>query len=187
MMHGLPKYLYDKGMFHLEVTGPAKVAGTLILPVEDKTYLVHCDMAQHMEKGMKAQLIVGKGSGTFPSIPGITDPAILDNYGPTDSRNQNSTNSSIVNLPVTSGPTTQGGIESTVDKSPSFLSGTLLIGLLVGFIGAPFLFRRIEGMSLAELTENVIQITTSWIKTAIYFLGWLYNSLINKIISTVKK
>ena len=83
MMHGLPKFMYDKGMFHLEITGPAKITGTLILPAEDKTYLVHCDIAQHMEKGMKGQLIVGKGSGTFPSIPGITDPAIPDNYGPT--------------------------------------------------------------------------------------------------------
>jgi len=50
MMHGLPKFMYDKGMFHLEVTGPAKISGTLILPKEDRTYLVHCDMAQHMEK-----------------------------------------------------------------------------------------------------------------------------------------
>jgi hypothetical protein len=32
MMHGLPKYLYPKGMFHLEVSGPAKISGTLILP-----------------------------------------------------------------------------------------------------------------------------------------------------------
>ena len=39
MMHGLPKYLYPKGMFHLEVSGPAKISGTLILPPGDKTYL----------------------------------------------------------------------------------------------------------------------------------------------------
>jgi plastocyanin len=63
MMHGLPKYLYPKGMFHLEATGPSKISGTLILPPGDKTYLVHCDIAQHMEKGMKAQLKVGKGDG----------------------------------------------------------------------------------------------------------------------------
>lgn len=68
MMHGLPKYLYPKGMFHLEVSGPAKISGTLILPPGDKTYLVHCDIAQHMEKGMKAQLKVGKGDGDLPSI-----------------------------------------------------------------------------------------------------------------------
>ena len=42
------------------------------MPSDDKTYLVHCDVAQHMEKGMKAQLVVGKGSGDLPSIPGVT-------------------------------------------------------------------------------------------------------------------
>lgn len=82
MMHGLPKFMYDKGMFHLEVSGPGKVSGTLIFPNEDKTYLVHCDMAQHMEHGMKGQLIVGKGNGIFPSIPGVSDLAIPDNYIP---------------------------------------------------------------------------------------------------------
>lgn len=72
MVHGLPKYLYDKGMFHLEASGGAKKTGSLIVPSDDKTYLVHCDIAQHMEKGMKAQLVVGKGSGDLPSIPGIS-------------------------------------------------------------------------------------------------------------------
>lgn len=80
MLHGLPKNLYNQGMFHLEITGPAKITGSFIAPSDDKTYLVHCDIAQHMEKGMKGQLVVGKGSLTFSSIPGISDPLIADNY-----------------------------------------------------------------------------------------------------------
>ncbi len=80
MMHGLPKYLYPKGMFHLEASGPSKISGTLILPPGDKTYLVHCDIAQHMEKGMKAQLKVGKGDGDLPSIPGVTAYIVADDY-----------------------------------------------------------------------------------------------------------
>lgn len=80
MMHGLPKYIYPKGMFHLEITGPGKITGTLILPPGDKTYLVHCDLAQHMEKGMKGQLKVGAGSGDLPSIPGVTPYVIQDSY-----------------------------------------------------------------------------------------------------------
>ena len=80
MMHGLPKYLYPKGMFHLEVSGPAKISGTLILPPGDKTYLVHCDIAQHMEKGMKAQIKVGDGDGDLPSIPGVTAFVVADDY-----------------------------------------------------------------------------------------------------------
>jgi len=72
MVHNLPSYLYPQGMFHMEVNGGYQKTGTFIVPSSDKTYLVHCDIAQHMEKGMKAQLKVGKGSGDLPSIPGIT-------------------------------------------------------------------------------------------------------------------
>lgn len=72
MVHGLPRYLYPQGMFHLEASGGASRSGTFIVPSDDQTYLVHCDLAQHMEKGLKAQLVVGKGRGSLPSIPGIT-------------------------------------------------------------------------------------------------------------------
>lgn len=74
MIHGLPKYLYPEGMFHIEVNGKGKKTGTFIVPSSHYTYLVHCDIAQHMEKGMKAQLKVGKGRGDLPSIPGISNP-----------------------------------------------------------------------------------------------------------------
>lgn len=80
MMHGLPKYLYKNGMFHLEVTGPNKISGTMIVPATDETYLVHCDIAQHMEKGMKAQLVVGSGGIDLPSIPGVTPYLFTDSY-----------------------------------------------------------------------------------------------------------
>ncbi len=73
MVHGLPKYLYPAGMFHIEAMGEQTQKGVFIVPPEDKTYLIHCDMAQHMEKGMRGQLVVGKGSGDLWSIPGISD------------------------------------------------------------------------------------------------------------------
>jgi len=72
MLHGLPKYLYDRGMFHMEASGGHAQTGVFIVPSDNKTYLVHCDIAQHMEKGMKAQLIVGSGSGDLWSIPGVS-------------------------------------------------------------------------------------------------------------------
>lgn len=72
MIHGLPSYLYPRGMFHLEAAGGHRQTGTFIVPSDDRTYLVHCDMAQHMEKGMKGQLVVGEGSGNLTSIPGIS-------------------------------------------------------------------------------------------------------------------
>ena len=72
MVHGLPSYLYPQSMFHLETNGGFSKTGTFIVPSDHKTYLVHCDMATHMEKGMKAQLVVGNGSGDIPGIPGVT-------------------------------------------------------------------------------------------------------------------
>jgi uncharacterized cupredoxin-like copper-binding protein len=72
MIHNLPRNLYPQGMFHLEAAGGATKTGTLIVPGGDKTYLVHCDIAQHMEQGMKGQLVAGSGSGDLSSIPGVS-------------------------------------------------------------------------------------------------------------------
>jgi plastocyanin len=72
MLHGLPRYIYPQGMFHIEANAGETVTGTFIVPSDDATYLVHCDISQHMEKGMKAQLVVGSGAGDFWSIPGVT-------------------------------------------------------------------------------------------------------------------
>jgi FtsP/CotA-like multicopper oxidase with cupredoxin domain len=80
MLHGLPRYLYSEGMFHLEVSGPGEGKGTFILPSVRKTYLVHCDVPQHAEKGMKAELTVAGGDGDLPSIPGLTAPVEADAY-----------------------------------------------------------------------------------------------------------
>jgi plastocyanin len=82
MVHGLPKYLYPTGMFHIEANAGATLTGTFIVPGDDRTYLVHCDMAQHMEKGMKGQLVVGKGSGNLWSVKGVGDPFYRDPYLP---------------------------------------------------------------------------------------------------------
>lgn len=70
-------------MFHLEANGGARKTGTFIVPKNRKTYLVHCDMAQHMEKGMKAQLRVASGRGNLSGIPGVSDWKVIDRK-PTD-------------------------------------------------------------------------------------------------------
>ncbi len=80
MLHGLPRYLHLEGMFHIEVNGRGSKTGTFITPGAKKTYLVHCDVAQHMEKGMKAQLKVSGGNGNLSSIPGITAAHYPDTY-----------------------------------------------------------------------------------------------------------
>jgi len=80
MIHGLPGYLYPEGMFHLELYGAGKLQASLIMPGLKKTYLVHCELPQHMEKGMKAQLKVDGGDGDLPSIPGISEALRADSY-----------------------------------------------------------------------------------------------------------
>lgn len=80
MIHGLPGYIYPQGMFHLELYGKGELKASLIVPAQKKTYLVHCELAQHMEKGMKAQLKVDGGDGDLPSIPGISEPVKADIY-----------------------------------------------------------------------------------------------------------
>ena len=82
MVHGLPKYLYPTGMFHIEAMGGQSQTGTFIVPGDDRNYLVHCDMAQHMEKGMRGQLIVGRGGGDLWGVTGITDAFYRFSYLP---------------------------------------------------------------------------------------------------------
>jgi len=132
MMHGLPKYLYKYGMFHLEVTGPKTVSGTIIVPGSDDTFLVHCDISHHMEKGMKAQLIVGKGAENIPSIPGVTPYNINDIYG-------------AENLPKVSDKAEQNAVIRQITaftNNDSQNYGMMLIGGLIGLFCIP-LIRRI--------------------------------------------
>jgi uncharacterized cupredoxin-like copper-binding protein len=80
MVHGLPGYLYPDGMVHLELYGEGQLQASFIVPSKKKTYLVHCELPQHAEKGMKAQLKVDGGDGDLPSIPGISAPINADSY-----------------------------------------------------------------------------------------------------------
>lgn len=160
MMHGLPKYLYPKGMFHLEISGPAKISGTLILPPGDKTYLVHCDIAGHMEKGMKAQLKVGKGDGDLPSIPGVTANAVADDY-----------NASLPELITVAAAEAKKAAEAPVvvidpskpatpavpTQPDSAFSGVTVIGLALGLLLAPYLAKKFKGMSASEIIATIFE------------------------------
>ncbi len=148
MMHGLPKYLYPKGMFHMELTGPGKISGTLIFPANDKTYLVHCDISQHMEKGMKAQLIIGKGSGNLPSIPGLTANVIQDDY-------RNSI-PEVVKKPMTAKEKRDAKVAAAENESA--ISGVLIIGLAAGLILAPLLAKRFKGMAPGEIVSDIFEV-----------------------------
>lgn len=159
MMHGLPKYLYPKGMFHLEASGPSKISGTLILPPGDKTYLVHCDIAQHMEKGMKAQLKVGKGDGDLPSIPGLTAMTFPDDYKATLPELAVKAQQEALNAPATVATAIVAAApKPAVTPESSSFSGVTVIGLALGLLLAPFLARKFKGMSSAEVVAYVFDL-----------------------------
>ncbi len=169
MMHGLPKYLYPKGMFHIEASGPSKISGTLILPPGDKTYLVHCDIAQHMEKGMKAQLKVGKGDGDLPSIPGVTALVIADDYKatlPEIEAKAVAAELKAINTPPAPVAPAPAAKATVVPQEDSLISGVTIIGLAVGLLAAPFLARKFKGMSPAEVVAYVLDVVSGSI-------GWL--------------
>lgn len=148
MMHGLPKYLYPKGMFHMELTGPGKISGTLIFPANDKTYLVHCDISQHMEKGMKAQLKIGKGSGDLPSIPGVSANVIQDDYRKSIPE--------VIKKPMTA-KEKKAASAATAAENESAISGVLIIGLAAGLILAPLLSKRFKGMAAGEIVSAIFE------------------------------
>jgi len=180
MMHGLPKYLYPKGMFHLEASGPAKISGTLILPPGDKTYLVHCDIAQHMEKGMKAQLKVGKGDGDLPSIPGVTAYVVADDYKATLPELAVKAEAEAVKAAAMPAPVavkTTPTPEKAVQQEDSLISGVTVIGLALGLLAAPFLARKFKGMSASEVIAYIFDLLRSFIDLVI--------KLVSRLISMV--
>lgn len=189
MMHGLPKYLYPKGMFHLEVSGPAKISGTLILPPGDKTYLIHCDIAQHMEKGMKAQLKVGDGDGDLPSIPGVTAPAVPDDYnaGPAEvfaAAKQTELDIAVANEALVKAEAARkASKQAAAQKSDSWVSGTTVIGLALGLIVSAVLSRKFQGMTAAEATAYSFDVLRSLIE----YLINLVSKLIGMIFSSKNK
>ena len=177
MMHGLPKYLYPKGMFHLEVSGPAKISGTLILPPGDKTYLVHCDIAQHMEKGMKAQLKVGKGDGDLPSIPGLTAYVIEDDYKGSLSTVMADVSAAAEATPIMAAQKTPVIQPS---KDDSVISGVTVIGLAIGLLLAPFLAKKFKGMSASEVVVAVFDLLRVGIKFVVKLLSGLLKRISNQ-------
>ena len=187
MMHGLPKYLYPKGMFHLEVSGPAKISGTLILPPGDKTYLVHCDIAQHMEKGMKAQLKVGKGDGDLPSIPGVTAFTFADDYKATlpelavkAQAQAKVDEAAAIKAAVAAKQVAADKLAGIVAKpadapqDDSLFSGTLVIGLALGLIVAPFLAKKYQGMTVSEGVAYSFEMLSQLIGTVVKLLTKLF-------------
>ncbi|MGR8930669.1 MAG: copper oxidase [Gammaproteobacteria bacterium] len=184
MMHGLPKYLYPKGMFHLEVSGPGSVSGTLILPPGDKTYLVHCDIAQHMEKGMKAQLKVGKGGEDLPSVPGVTSNVYPDDYGGKPFNAEEFAKQEAAGIAEAAAAAAAASAKPKADDisqpqsstDDSIISGVSIVGLAIGILVGPILAKRFRGMTIGEVIATIFE----WISQAIGFTINLIGKIIKK-------
>ncbi len=68
----MPHGVWPEGFFMLEVDGPGNETGTFITPSQPTTIMAHCGVAQHQQKGMKAQFVVGGGAGDIPNIPTVS-------------------------------------------------------------------------------------------------------------------
>ncbi len=68
----MPHGVWPEGFFLLEVDGPGNETGTFITPGKPTTIMAHCGVAQHQQKGMKAQFVVGGGVGDIPNIPTVS-------------------------------------------------------------------------------------------------------------------
>ncbi|MEE9423640.1 MAG: copper oxidase [Methylococcales bacterium] len=180
MVHGLPKYIYKSGMFHMEVTGPGKVSGTFILPANDQTYLVHCDMAQHMEKGLKAQLIVGKGGLPIPSVPGATAALFPDTYPSQEEMYPKEVAAIAAKANAAAIATAKA---KSARGSGSFFSGTLLIGLVVGLLLTPIMGQRYKGQTPTQVVADISGLLVAASKQLIA----ISKTLVSKVVALVNK
>jgi F0F1-type ATP synthase assembly protein I len=179
MMHGLPKYLYPKGMFHMELTGPGKISGTLIFPPSDKTYLVHCDISQHMEKGMKGQIKIGKGSGDLPSIPGVSAYVIQDDYSKSIPENLASEKAASDAKKAKEKAKAKKAAENP-GANDAIISGVTIIGIAAGLLLAPLLARKFKGMTPNEIVSTIFEMVAKVINVIIKLLTSLINMISSK-------
>jgi predicted lipid-binding transport protein (Tim44 family) len=124
-----------------------------------------------MEKGMKAQLKIGKGSGDLPSIPGVTANVIQDDYSksiPEVIAKSVTANKSAANTP---------GEDKTTDSA---ISGVMIIGLAVGLLLAPFLARKFKGMSAGEIISTIFEMIAQGMGMVVKLITGLINMLSSK-------
>jgi len=153
---------------------------SLILPPGDKTYLVHCDIAQHMEKGMKAQLKVGKGDGDLPSIPGVTAYVIPDDY-----KGSLSAVMAEVSAATEAAPIVVANKAPAIQpvKDSSVISGVTVIGLAIGLLLAPFLARKFKDKGPSEVVATIVDL----LRVSIEFVLRLLSGLAKRVISNKNK
>jgi hypothetical protein len=132
-----------------------------------------------MEKGMKGQLIVGKGSAPFPGIPGLTDLAIPDDYGP---KVADSVKAPPGSLPAAGNHHDDEDQAAAQNPPPS--NGAFVLGLLLGVVGAPlglgYYRRRYQGLTGQEAWNQAIHDARSAFDKLLGFLTALVGGVHRK-------
>jgi hypothetical protein len=145
-----------------------------------------------MEKGMKAQLKVGKGDGDLPSIPGVTAFVVADDYKATlaelavkaqsTAKVDEAAAAKAAVIAKQAAADKQAGIPVNPVVAPqddSLFSGTLIIGLAIGLIIAPFLAKKYQGMTVSEGVaysfQQLSQLIASIVKQLSRLLGLIFN------------
>jgi len=103
-----------------------------------------------MEKGMKAQLVVGKGTTPIPSIPGLTAELFPDDYTKPELISKRKVPVIAPVVPVD---------PNASQSSRASLWGLLAVGLVFGLLIAPLLNKRFANKSnseiVAELSDSI--------------------------------
>jgi hypothetical protein len=143
---------------------------------------------------MKGHLKVGKGNGDLPSIPGVTENLIADDYSDVDSE---------IPDPVTKTAPVEGGVDAattiqsaaagqtsntssvasadlTATQDDSIISGVLVVGLAIGFFLAPWLGRKLKGKSFAESVSYLFELVGDAIALVIKPIKALINLVFSK-------
>jgi tetrahydromethanopterin S-methyltransferase subunit F len=123
-----------------------------------------------MEKGMKGQLKIGKGSGDLPSIPGVASYVIQDDYWDTEKETGGISDAIIEEVTE---------LKETVTGNDSFFSGLTIIGLAIGLLVAPLLARKFKDMSAGEIVSYVLELIQSAVSWSAKIIKWLM-SLVKK-------
>jgi hypothetical protein len=142
-----------------------------------------------MEKGMKAQLKVGKGDGDLPSIPGVTANAVPDDY-------TGGLKEIAAALDVAAGEVKKAEDDAVVaaaakkavataaaSQDSSVFSGMTVLGIALGLLVAPFLARKFKGMSL----PGAIAYSLDQFRAGIVGLASWLSGIFNKILSKKDK
>jgi len=126
---------------------------------------------------LKGQLIVGKGGIPIPSVPGTTAPLFPDTY-PTQEEMYPKEVAALKAAKAKAAATLAVG-----KTGGSFISGTLLIGIVVGLLLTPILAQRYKGQTAGQVVTDLFGMAAFATRQVIVYGKRMSNmvlSLINK-------